>query len=112
MSEKIQRNYFTIDEDKIYLKKYSENNSIFYSSKATLRNITDKFLLVKVYVNKQKVYSTNPSTCYMEPQGSILINIRRQDFTEDNNVKEDIFMFSAYISDVEVKDVSILLYFR
>lgn len=99
-----ERNYFKINEDKIYLSKKKENINTFYLGTVTIHNITNNYLLFKVYINKQKLYSTNPSTGYILPNEKAEVLVKRQD-TNEEVISDEIFMFSAYVSDIPVINV-------
>eukprot|EP00340_Litonotus_pictus_P007857 CAMPEP_0170524510 /NCGR_PEP_ID=MMETSP0209-20121228/9957_1 /TAXON_ID=665100 ORGANISM="Litonotus pictus, Strain P1" /NCGR_SAMPLE_ID=MMETSP0209 /ASSEMBLY_ACC=CAM_ASM_000301 /LENGTH=240 /DNA_ID=CAMNT_0010813227 /DNA_START=49 /DNA_END=768 /DNA_ORIENTATION=+ len=103
-SNKNKFNYFQINTDKIYLNRKKDQSSSFYISTVTLQNNTDKYLLFKVYINKQKIYSTNPSTSFILPNDKIDVIIKRQE-TNEESLSGDIFMFSAYPVEETITDV-------
>lgn len=101
--------YFKIDTDKIYLTRRREQNTNIISSTVTLVNLTDSYLLFKVYINKQKIYSTNPSTSFIPPRGKVDVTIKRQD-TNEEVISGDTFKFAAYPTEEVVTDVSEYIY--
>lgn len=96
--------YFTVDCDKVYFTKKFSQKETFYNSDITLANLTNKYLIFKIYINKQKVYSTTPSTSFLDPYGSKVISIKRLEI-KDLNCEGDCFMFSAYPVDSPITDV-------
>ena len=97
--------YFKTDQDKIYLTKKTDLVPVQYWSTLNLINNTDEYLIFKVYINKQKIYSTSPSTSYIEPNKKTEIIIKRQDLGE-TNISDEIFMISAYPIDEKLESVS------
>jgi len=100
--------YFKTDQDKIYLTKKTDLVPVQFCSTLNVINNTDKYLIFKVYINKQKVYSTNPSTSYIIPNGKAEINIKRQDHGE-TSISDEIFLISGYPIDQKIDNVSFYL---
>ena len=94
---------FKMEQDVIYLSKSNENNNI-YSSVVTITNLTDKYLLFKVYINKIRVYSANPPTSFIPPREKADISIKRIEGEFDPS-ENDVFMFAAYPVDTVVNSV-------
>jgi hypothetical protein len=69
------QNYLDVHPNKIILSR--PFNQSFYESKLTLTNITDKYIVFKVYINKSTQYSSNPSTGFIKPGDNIVITIKR-----------------------------------
>lgn len=67
--------YVDVHPNKIILSRNFSQQ--FYESKITLTNKTNSFVVFKVYINKTTQYSSNPSTGYIKPEGSISIAIKR-----------------------------------
>lgn len=70
-----QNKYIDVFPNKITLSRVFDQN--FYESKLTLTNLTDKCVVFKVYINKNTIYSANPSTSFIPPRDNIIINIKR-----------------------------------
>lgn len=66
--------YITSNPDKIYLSKGSDGK---WYSRVTLQNITHSYIIFKVFINKAQLYSANPSVGFLEPKGSVEVNIKR-----------------------------------
>jgi len=67
--------YIDIFPDKIRLSKPFEQN--YYEARLTLTNLTNNYVVFKVYINKNTIYSANPSSSYIKPKESITINVKR-----------------------------------
>jgi hypothetical protein len=100
----MSKKFFHIDSDKIYLTKKTDESGSYYISKVTLTNLTDKYLLFKVFLTKQKVYSLNPSTSFIPPREKVQVYIKRAEAQEEVS-KADIFKFAAYPVDQTITDV-------
>ena len=99
--------YFEIDSSKIFLSKINhQSNSL--QGKVKLKNITDKYLIFKIMINKPKVYTASPSCSFIAPNSSIEILIKRIE-SHSLNLKGDFFLFKAYPTLSSIKDVSKLI---
>lgn len=102
-NKKQEFKYFELSTDLVTLEKEKGLKQTMLTSSVTLTNLTDKFLLFKVYINKpQGFYSINPSTSFIGPKDKINISIKRIEGDEGN----ETFLFSAYPSDIEISSVS------
>lgn len=69
-----QPNYIDIIPSQILLTKTPND---YYQSRITLNNLTDKFVLFKVFNNKKTTYSSTPNYGFLSPRGDILVEIKR-----------------------------------
>ena len=69
------KNYIEVFPNKINLKK--QFSQTYFESKVVITNKVDKYVLFKVYINKSTQYSANPSTGFLKPGESNVINIKR-----------------------------------
>ncbi len=69
------KKYIEVFPNKILLAKSNDQN--YYEAKLTLNNLTNSFVVFKVYINKSTIYSANPSTSFIPPKEGISINIKR-----------------------------------
>jgi hypothetical protein len=67
--------YIEILPDKIILGR--SNAQAFYESKITLTNLTNKYVVFKVYINKHTLYSANPANSFIPPKENIALTIKR-----------------------------------
>jgi len=76
MSSSIQKDniYLVPSSEKIILSKNFDGK---YFSKVNLNNITHNFIIFKVFINKEQLYSANPSVGFIEPKGNLQITIKR-----------------------------------
>ena len=76
MSTEIQKNniYIQAVPDKILLAKGSDGK---WFSRLTLNNLTHSYIIFKVFINKEQLYSANPSVGFIEPTGSVQLTIKR-----------------------------------
>lgn len=66
--------YLEINPNQIILSKTSTD---YYESKIELKNLTNKYVLFKVFNNKKTTYSSTPNYGFLTPGGSINIEIKR-----------------------------------
>lgn len=69
--------YLDVFPEKMVLTRQLEQN--FYESKATLYNTSTQFVIYKMYINRDTVYSVNPSTSFIAPGDKAEITIKRLD---------------------------------
>ena len=50
-----------------------------FECRLTLTNLTDNYVIFKVYINNSAQYSANPSTSFIKPRDDATINIKRLD---------------------------------
>lgn len=95
----------TINKDEVILKKNPNN---FYDDTIEIINLTESFLIYKIFVNVKGIYSTTPASSYVKPKESINVYIKREITKE--SIANEVIKVSAYIEN-QVVDVS-LNYFR
>jgi hypothetical protein len=71
----MENKYLEIFPNKIVLSKTFDQN--FYEARLNLTNLTNQYLVFKVYINKNTIYSANPSTSFIKPQDSVVVNVKR-----------------------------------
>lgn len=102
MSE--QKNYFKANTNKVLFQKAKISNKDALVSSIVLTNLTDQYILFKVYINKQQgYYSIAPSTSFIAPKGEAFISIKRLEGDEGN----DTFLISGYPTNTVITSVSI-----
>jgi hypothetical protein len=67
--------YLEVLSDKIILNRTSLNP--YYEAKLTLTNLTNKYVVFKVYINKHTLYSANPASSFISPKENLSITIKR-----------------------------------
>jgi hypothetical protein len=97
--------YIKPESDKIYISRGHDSNSNILSGVATLRNLTDKYLLYKAMLNKPQEYSANPACSFIVPNGKVEVTIKRF-YTPDISTKGDFFLFKSYPVNEVITDVS------
>ncbi len=113
MSTAIQKEniYIIANPDKIILSKNADGK---WFSKITLNNVTHNYIIFKVFINKEQLYSANPSVGFIEPRGNVQITIKRimnviirinKDANDDTLQGNDKFLIKAYISHKKLTDV-------
>ena len=70
-----QLNYVEIIPNKIIISK--PLGATYYESRISINNLTDKYVIFKVYINKNTLYSANPSCTFIKPKDSVVVNIKR-----------------------------------
>ena len=88
-----------------------QRNSNYYESKLNLSNLSDDYVLFKIYNNQHALYSAKPSTSYIAPKDKAHVLIKR--FSKEENKSKagkDKFLFCFYTinkiinSDEEAKE--------
>ena len=67
--------YVDVFPDKIKLSKTFDQN--YHEARITLTNLTNNYVVFKVYINKNTIYSANPSSSYIKPKESTTVSIKR-----------------------------------
>jgi hypothetical protein len=70
-----ENKYIEVFPDKIILSRPLEQNH--YEARLTLTNLTDKYVVYKVYINNNAIYSATPSTGFIKPKEITSVNIKR-----------------------------------
>jgi len=88
-----------------------QRNSNYYESKLNLSNLSNDYVLFKIYNNQHALYSAKPSTSYIAPKDKAHVLIKR--FSKEENKSKagkDKFLFCFYTinkiinSDEEAKE--------
>lgn len=66
--------YLVPSSDKIILSKNQDGK---YFSIVNLNNITHNYIIFKVFINKELLYSAKPPVGFIEPRGNLQITIKR-----------------------------------
>ena len=90
----------TLNKDEIFLKK-NQNN--FYDDFLEIINLTDSYIIYKIFVNVKGIYSTTPASSYIKPKDKIKVYIKREITTE--SLSNEQIKIQAY-KESEVVDVS------
>ena len=60
-----------------------QKNSNFFESKLNLSNLTNEYVIFKLYINQRALYSAKPSTSFIKPKETAHVLIKR--FAKDDN---------------------------
>ncbi len=74
-----------------------QRNSNYYESKLNLSNLSNEYVLFKIYNNQHALYSAKPSTSYIAPKDKANVLIKR--FSKEENkskVGKDRFLLCFY----------------
>ena len=77
----------------------------------TLKNLTNNYLIFKIWVNIKDIYLVNPSSSFIKPNESKKIIINRKKNEENNSIIKEKFLIKIYVSetilnsDEEVKEM-------
>ena len=74
-----------------------QRNSNYYESKLNLTNLTNDYVLFKIYNNQHSLYSAKPSASYIPPKETAHVLIQR--FSKDDGAsksRKDIFLLCFY----------------
>ena len=74
-----------------------QRNSNYYESKLNLTNLTNDYVLFKIYNNQHSLYSAKPSASYIPPKETAHVLIKR--FSKDDGAsksRKDRFLLCFY----------------
>ncbi len=77
MENKNDNRFLEVTPNKILLTRTPEGNTS--EASLNLKNITEKCVVFKVFINRTAIYSSIPSIGYLLPGGQQNINIRKFD---------------------------------
>ena len=96
--EAYNNNYVEVFPSPLILTQ--SNNSNYLESKLNLRNLTNEYILFKIFNNQRSLYSAKPSTSYIPPMETTSVKIKRfkkeEIISQQNN---DKFLVIFYIVD-------------
>lgn len=87
-----------------------QRNSNYYESKLNLLNLTNEYIIFKLYNNQQILYSAKPSTSFIPPKETTNVLIKRFAKDESKSPQNDKFLLRIYTinkiinNDDEAKD--------
>jgi hypothetical protein len=93
------------------LKLTHTNNSNYYESKLNLTNLTNEYVIFKLFNNQRSLYSAKPSTSFIPPKESVKVSIKRFKKDEESKIVKDKFLLIFYTinrvinNNEEVKEV-------
>jgi hypothetical protein len=68
--------YVEVFPRKIVLQKHFDQDN--FEGRVNLKNLTNKFIIFKIYINQSNIYSVHPSTSYLPPSSNADITVKRQ----------------------------------
>lgn len=68
--------YIDVFPSEILLRKQLDQDN--FEGKVNLTNLTNKYIIFKVYINQSNIYSVHPSTSYLPPLSNTDILVKRQ----------------------------------
>ena len=93
-------NFKYVEEFPNPLDIYRKNENEYYEASITLKNITNNYLIFKVYINSQKsTYVPKPSASFIRPNESIKIKVNRNyncALEENNKSINDKFLIKIH----------------
>ena len=106
--EEFNNNYVEVFPSPLTLLP-TNNNSNYLGAKLNLRNLTNEYIIFKVYNNNRNqnlVYSAKPSTSFIPPMESTSVSIKR--FSKKEKISEecnDKFLLLLYITDKVINNI-------
>lgn len=80
-------------------------NSNNYESKLNLTNLTNEYVVFKIYSNQQALYSAKPSTSFIPPKETAYVSIKRfKKDEEQTKVGKDKFLLVFYTINKVIND--------
>jgi hypothetical protein len=116
MVENLEKNVY-VKEFPNPLNIYKKNENEYFEASITLKNLTNNYLIFKVYINKvdanqKAVYIPKPNTSFIKPFDSKKITVNRYNKSiVENNSNKDKFLIKIHAvdkvlnSDEEVKEM-------
>jgi hypothetical protein len=81
------------------------NNSNYFESILNLTNLTDDYIVFKIYNNKRELYSAKPSTSFIPPKETAKVAIKRFKKVEEvSQVAKDKFLLIFYTINKVIND--------
>ena len=104
MVENFENKYKYVEEFPNPLDIYRKNENEYFEASITLKNITNNYLIFKVYINKvdanqKSIYVPKPSTSFIRPNESVKIKVNRyynKAIEENNNSNNDKFLIKIH----------------
>lgn len=104
MSSERKASYIEIIPNKLILIRLTDQK--FFEGRITLKNITSKFVIYKIYINHTLNYSVTPSVYYIPPYQSIVINVKKFIFINNQEIDKEKLIISALVTENEIKDIN------
>ena len=82
-----------------------QKNSNYFESKLNLSNLTNEYVIFKLYINQRSLYSAKPSTSFIKPKETAHVLIKR--FAKDDNQSsagKDRFLLYFYTINKIIND--------
>lgn len=97
-------NFKYVEEFPNPLDIYRKNENEYFEASITLKNITNNYLIFKVYINKvganqKSIYVPKPSTSFIKPNDFVKIKVNRyynKAIEENNNLNNDKFLIKIH----------------
>jgi len=97
-------NFIYVEEFPNPLDIYRKNENEYFEASITLKNITNNYLIFKVYINKvdanqKSIYVPKPSTSFIKPNDYVKIKVNRyynKAIEENNNSNNDKFLIKIH----------------
>jgi hypothetical protein len=86
------------------LKLTHINNSNYYESKLNLTNLTNEYVIFKLFNNQRSLYNAKPSTSFLPPKENAKVSIKRFKKDEDSQVGKDKFLLLFYTINRVIND--------
>ena len=81
------------------------NNSNYFESILNLTNLTDDYIVFKIYNNKRELYSAKPSTSFLPPKETSKVVIKRFKKSEEaSQMTKDKFLLIFYTINKVIND--------
>lgn len=74
------------------LKLTHNNSSNYYESKLNLTNLTNEYVIFKLFNNQRLLYSAKPSTSFIPPKESVSISIKKFQRGDESQIGKDKFL--------------------
>ncbi len=96
--------YLEVLSDKLILSRTVSNP--YYEAKINLTNLTNKYVIFKVYINKHTLYSANPASTFIPPKENISITVKRLENAADvEPTSKDKLFILAFPVNQAIQDV-------
>jgi len=81
------------------------NNSNYFESILNLTNLTEEYIVFKIYNNKRELYSAKPSTSFIPPKETSKVAIKRfKKMEEVSQIAKDKFLLILYTINKVIND--------
>jgi len=98
--------FVSVDNNKVVFTKKQQS---LHTATITINNLVNKFVIYKVFINKNVIYRASPSEGFITPNGKATVSIKRTASEVTPGDKPDQFLIVAFETNLIIKTVILFL---